>query len=103
MPEVKERFNNPWSDSDDYVFLGHFDYGQMHDDGVWYDLRHDLYAINRRTDSVTFGARFSDEGGDYCSGEVHLSDGKWVMFGGKEIGHAVFEYFANYLPAHRNG
>ena len=91
--QTPPRFKNPWAKC--CVQLGAYDFllngEHLH--------RYDLYAVKERDDSVSFGARWSDDGPDYLSGEAWRDEqGLWRLAVHGPTAIAAARYFANHRP-----
>jgi len=82
------RWKHPKEWADKMVPLGTI--GTKHD-GIA-----DLYALPS-AEKVSFGARFSDEPGDYESGTAYYQEnGDWSLHLGEYTAHAAARFFAHF-------
>lgn len=103
MMDEMPRFTNPWADSDQFIPLGSYDYTIVHERESIH-RRYDLYALyNPGANKVSFGARYGNQPEQYLSGAAHCGkDGRWEIYGGRELAMAAARFFANELGRQSN-
>ena len=91
------HFDNPWDTSSGFIDLGEYRINYSKSIGKPDEL-YDLYAlVENDGKTVHFGARYSDTGYDYISGDARQDEnGSWHFFIGAVTGIAAARYFANH-------
>lgn len=67
------KYNNPWSDSDQFVCLGPYSvYEQRNNTPTHYDLYALVDPSSKELYGVSLGARYSNDGSAYISGSLDI-------------------------------